>query len=77
MLWKDYLVDIWYQKPPSIAQYLHLSKAEPDADNYLSLSKNEAPHLGPKRQPFLKKENLRQDLLLDLPYLMTATQTVK
>ena len=48
-----------------------------DVENYLSLSKNEAPHLGPERQPFLIKENLRQDQLPDLPYLMTVIQTVK
>ena len=64
MLWEDYLVEIWRQKPPSIAQYLHLSKAEQDIENYLSLSKNEAPHLGLERQPFLNKEKLIQDQLL-------------
>ena len=45
-------MDIWRQKPPSIVQYLHLSKAEPDVENYLSLSKNEAPQQGPEWQPF-------------------------
>ena len=45
-------MEIWCQKPPSIVQYLHLSKAEPDVENYLSLSKNEAPQQGPEWQPF-------------------------